>query len=64
MCFWETVSCKEGLVWEAAMSAGHYKLDNMVAFIDWNGLQIDGNNDDVMTVFLLIRNLPALDGMF
>jgi transketolase len=41
---------QEGLVWEAAMSAGHYKLDNLVAFIDWNGLQIDGNNDDVMTV--------------
>lgn len=41
---------QEGLVWEAAMSAGHYKLDNMVAFVDWNGLQIDGNNDDVMTV--------------
>jgi len=41
---------QEGLVWEAAMSSAHYKLDNLVAFIDWNGLQIDGNNDDVMTV--------------
>lgn len=41
---------QEGLVWESAMSSGHYKLDNLVAFIDWNGLQIDGNNDDVMTV--------------
>ena len=41
---------QEGLVWEAAMAAGHYKLDNMVAIVDWNGLQIDGKNDDVMTV--------------
>ena len=41
---------QEGLVWEAAMSAAHYKLDNMVAIVDHNGLQIDGKNDDVMTV--------------
>ena len=41
---------QEGLVWEAAMSAAHYKLDNMVAIVDFNGLQIDGKNDDVMTV--------------
>ena len=32
------------------MSAAHYKLDNLVAVIDFNGLQIDGKNDDVMTV--------------
>ena len=41
---------QEGLVWEAAMSAGHYHLDNLCAIVDWNGLQIDGRNDDVMTV--------------
>jgi transketolase len=41
---------QEGLVWEAAMAAAHYKLDNLTIFVDWNGLQIDGNNDDVMTV--------------
>mgnify|MGYP001746344351 FL=1 len=41
---------QEGLVWEAAMAAGHYKLNNLVAFVDWNGLQIDGENDKVMTV--------------
>ena len=41
---------QEGMVWEAAMSAAHYKLDNLCAFIDWNGLQIDGKNEDVMTV--------------
>ena len=41
---------QEGLVWEAAMAAGHYKLDNLCAIVDWNGLQIDGKNDAVMTV--------------
>ena len=41
---------QEGMVWEAAMSAAHYKLDNITAFLDWNGLQIDGKNENVMTV--------------
>ncbi|MEG2291596.1 MAG: transketolase [Clostridium sp.] len=41
---------QEGLVWEAAMAAAHYKLDNLVAIIDFNGLQIDGKNEDVMGV--------------
>lgn len=39
---------EEGQVWEAAMSAAHYKLDNLTAFIDHNGLQIDGKCEDVM----------------
>ena len=39
---------QEGQVWEAAMFAAHYKLDNLVAFIDLNGLQIDGSITDVM----------------
>ena len=39
---------EEGQVWEAAMSAAHYKLDNLTIFIDFNGLQIDGNVTDVM----------------
>lgn len=41
---------QEGIVWEAAMAASHYKLDNLVAIIDNNGLQIDGTNDEVMKV--------------
>ena len=41
---------QEGQVWEAAMSAGHYGLDHLIAFVDHNHLQIDGNNDEVMTV--------------
>ncbi len=39
---------QEGQVWEAAMFAAHYKLDNLCAIIDWNGLQIDGAITDVM----------------
>jgi transketolase len=41
---------QEGLVWEAAMSAAHYKLDNLTVILDHNGLQIDGSNDEVMNV--------------
>jgi len=39
---------QEGQVWEAAMFAAHYKLDNLVAIVDWNGLQIDGPIAEVM----------------
>ena len=41
---------QEGQVWEAAMTAAHYKLDHVTAFLDHNHLQIDGFNDEVMTV--------------
>ena len=39
---------EEGQVWEAAMCAAHYKLNNLTAFIDFNGLQIDGDITKVM----------------
>lgn len=39
---------EEGQVWEQAMFAAHYKLDNLTAFIDFNGLQIDGDITKVM----------------
>ena len=39
---------QEGQVWEAAMFAAHYKLDNLCLIIDWNNLQIDGKITDVM----------------
>ncbi|WP_461613409.1 transketolase [Clostridium sp. Marseille-QA1073] len=39
---------QEGQVWEAAMSAAHYKLGNLTAFVDYNGLQIDGDISEVM----------------
>jgi len=40
---------EEGLVWEAAMAAGHYKLDQLAALVDYNGLQIDGPISEVMS---------------
>ncbi|MBM4433203.1 MAG: transketolase [Chloroflexi bacterium] len=42
--------CDEGQVWEAAMAAPHFKLDNLTAIADNNGLQIDGWNRDVMNL--------------
>jgi len=41
---------QEGQVWEAAMSAAHYKLDNLCAFLDYNKLQIDGKVEEVMNI--------------
>ena len=46
---------EEGQIWEAFMSAAHYKLDNLTVIIDNNGLQIDGRNDEVMS----LGDLPA-----
>jgi len=42
--------CDEGQIWEAAMAAAHFKLDNLVAIVDNNGQQIDGWNRDVMSL--------------
>lgn len=41
---------QEGQVWEAIMSAAHYKLGNLCAIVDQNGLQIDGATEEVMNV--------------
>lgn len=41
---------QEGQVWEAAMFASHYHLDNLCVLVDNNGLQIDGSNDEVMSL--------------
>ena len=40
---------QEGQIWEAAMTANQYKLDNLCAIVDYNGLQIDGKVTDVMS---------------
>lgn len=40
----------EGSIWEAAMAASNYKLDNLIAIIDRNGLQISGRTEDVMSL--------------
>lgn len=41
---------QEGQIWEAMMTANHYNLNNVIAFLDYNKLQIDGANREVMTV--------------
>jgi transketolase len=40
----------EGAIWEAAMAASHYKLDNLIAIIDRNGIQIDGSTEEIMAL--------------
>ena len=50
---------QEGQVWEACMSAAHYKLDNLVVIVDNNGLQIDGNIADVMSPYPIFDKLLA-----
>ncbi|RPF46837.1 transketolase [Thermodesulfitimonas autotrophica] len=42
--------CQEGQVWEAAMAAAHYRLRNLVAIVDRNGLQIDGPTEEVLAL--------------
>lgn len=50
---------QEGEVWEAAMTSAHYKLDNLCAFTDYNGLQIDGAVSDVMELAPLAQKWKA-----
>ncbi len=50
---------QEGQVWEACMSAAHYKLDNLCVIVDNNGLQIDGNVADVMSPYPIVDKLLA-----
>ena len=50
---------QEGQVWEAAMTASHYKLDNVCAIIDNNGLQIDGHCCDVMCIEPIVKKWEA-----
>ncbi|MCX7863046.1 MAG: transketolase [Bacteroidales bacterium] len=41
---------QEGSIWEAAMAAAHYKLDNLICIVDRNGVQIDGTTSEVMEI--------------
>ena len=50
---------QEGQIWEACMAAAHYKLDNLVAIVDNNGLQIDGNVADVMSPYPIVGKLES-----
>ena len=52
---------QEGKVWEAAMFAGHRKLDNLVAIVDNNGLQIDGNIADVCSPYPIDKKFEAFN---
>lgn len=51
--------CEEGQVWEAAMFAGNHDLDNLVAIVDHNGLQIDGSIDEVNSAMPLADKFRA-----
>ena len=51
--------CNEGSIWEAAMAASHYKLGNLIAFVDRNGLMIDGPTEDVMGIEPLVDKWAA-----
>ena len=52
---------QEGQVWEAAMFAGHRKLDNLVVIVDNNGLQIDGKIDDVCNPYPIDKKFEAFN---
>lgn len=61
--------CQEGQVWEAAMAAAQFKLNNLIAFVDDNGMQIDGTTDVVISVAPLAEkwasfgwNVQTVDG--
>jgi len=49
----------EGQVWEAAMSAAHYRLDNLLAIIDYNGLQLDGPVNQIMSIEPIVEKWKA-----
>ena len=52
---------EEGQVWEAAMFAGHRKLDNLIVIVDNNGLQIDGRIEDVCSPYPIDEKFKAFN---
>lgn len=56
-CLMGDGECQEGQIWEAAMTASHYKLDNLTAIVDHNKYQIDGSIEE-------IKNIIPLDSKF
>ncbi len=51
--------CQEGIVWETAMGASHYKLDNLTAILDYNNLQIDGKVSEIMEIAPIVDKFRA-----
>lgn len=51
--------CNEGSVWEAFMAAAQFKLDNLIAIVDYNNMQFDGNNDTIMSISPIEKKLEA-----
>lgn len=51
--------CNEGEIWEAAGTAYKYKLDNLIAFVDWNNLQLDGTCEEIMPPVDLAKKFEA-----
>jgi transketolase len=51
--------CQEGQIWEAAMFAAHMKVDNLIAFMDYNKLQIDGTIDQINSLEPVIGKWTA-----
>jgi len=49
-CLMGDGECHEGSIWEAAMAANHYKLNNLIGIVDRNRLCVDGYTEDVMTL--------------
>lgn len=50
---------QEGMIWEAAMFAKQYQLDNLMAIVDMNGLQIDGSTDEVMSLGSITKKFTS-----
>jgi len=53
--------CEEGQTWEAALSAAHFKLDNITAIVDYNGIQLSGRICDIMNLEPFTRKWQAFD---
>lgn len=51
--------CNEGEIWEAAGTAYKYKLDNVISFVDWNNLQLDGTCEEIMPPIDLAKKFEA-----
>jgi transketolase len=52
---------QEGQIWEAAMSAAHFKLDNICAIVDYNKVQLDGTTDEIMNIDPVVDKWKAFN---